>query len=132
MNAGYLLIFRQIFVLAMGSLTLRELVMRLDRIEKDEEVLIDVISCMDHPELNDTSLACRTVDVSETGMLVKAEIDIPVEARLALRLDLSSELYRLKGTVRWIRHEETNYIGLLLDENSLDILPWTRMFQLDF
>jgi len=41
--------------------------MRLDRIEREEEVLIDVISCDHQPDLNDTSFACQTVDVSEAG-----------------------------------------------------------------
>jgi hypothetical protein len=52
--------------------------MRLDRIEREEEVLIDVINCTHQPDLNDTSLACMTVDVSEVGMKVMTDIPIPV------------------------------------------------------
>ncbi len=106
--------------------------MRLDRIERDEEVLVDVINCIDQPELNDTSLACRTVDVSENGMKVKSELAIPIKTRLGLRLDLASVLYRLEGEVRWCKDEGTHYIGLRLDGDSPDLVPWTRMFQLDF
>lgn len=105
--------------------------MRLDRIEREEEVLVDVISCDDQPDLNDTSLACRTVDVSERGMQVMTDMSIPVHTRLGLRLDLSSVLYRLEGEVRWTRKNGTNYVGLLLDGDSADFVPWTRMFQLD-
>jgi PilZ domain len=106
--------------------------MRLDRIEREEEVLIDVINCVDQPELNDTSLACRTVDVSEGGMKVMSHLQIPLHTRLGLRLDLSSVLYRLEGEVRWTRKEGVHYVGLLLDDDSQDFVPWTRMFQLDF
>jgi hypothetical protein len=106
--------------------------MRLDRIEKDEEVLVDVINCIDQPELNDTSLACRTVDFSESGMKVQTDLDIPIKTRLGLRLDLASVLYRLEGEVRWCKDEGTHYVGLLIDNESPDFIPWTRMFQLDF
>lgn len=106
--------------------------MRLDRIERDEEVLVDVINCIDQPGLNNTFLACRTVDVSEYGMKVKTELDIPIKTKLGLRLDLASVLYRLEGEVRWCKDEDVHYIGLLLDEDSPDLIPWTRMFQIDF
>ena len=106
--------------------------MRLDRIEREEEVLIDVINCDDQPDLNDTSLACRTVDVSERGMKVMTNMSIPVHTRLGLRLDLSSALYRLEGEVRWTSKNGSNYVGLLLDDDSQDLVPWTRMFQLDY
>ena len=106
--------------------------MRLDRIEREEEVLIDVINCDDQPDLNDTSLACRTVDVSERGMQVMTDMSIPVHTRLGLRLDLSTVVYRLEGEVRWTRKNGAIYVGLLLDDDSQDYVPWTRMFQLDF
>ncbi|MBT4492190.1 MAG: PilZ domain-containing protein [Gammaproteobacteria bacterium] len=106
--------------------------MRLDRIEREEDVLVDIISCQMNPELNDTSLACRTVDVSEVGMQVESDLDLPPETVLGLRLDLSSVLYRLEGEVRWCREEGKHYVGLLIDEESPDFVNWTRMFQLDF
>ncbi len=106
--------------------------MRLDRIEREEEVLIDVINCVNQPDLNDTSFACRTVDVSETGMKVATDTDLPLQTVLGLRLDLSSVLYRLEGEVRWCKTEGKHYVGLLLDTDSPDFVSWTRMFQLDF
>lgn len=106
--------------------------MRLDRIEREEDVLVDVISCRRDPSLNDTSMSCKTVDVSEAGMKVASDLDIPVATVLGLRLDLSSVLYRLEGEVRWCKDEGTHYVGLLLDEESADYANWTRMFQLDF
>lgn len=105
--------------------------MRLDRIERDEEVLVDIIKCENRPELNATSLACRIVDVSENGMKVVSELAIPVSTRLGLRLDLSSTVYRLEGEVRWSKDEGMSYIGLLLDTQSQDIICWNRMFQMD-
>ncbi len=106
--------------------------MRLDRIEKEEDVLIDVIHCGTNPVLNDTAMACRTVDVSEAGMKVASALDLPVDTVVGLRLDLSSRLYRLEGEVRWCRNEDQHYVGLLIDENSPDYVNWTHMFQLDF
>ncbi len=106
--------------------------MRLDRIDREESVLVDVIQCTSQPELNDTSLACRTVDLSENGMKVESTLDIPVETVLGLRLDMASVLYRLEGEVRWCNTESKHYIGLLIDEQSPDYINWTRMFELDF
>lgn len=106
--------------------------MRLDRIEREEDVLVDVINCARNPELNDTSISCKTVDVSESGMKVATEMDFPVETVLGLRLDLASVLYRLEGEVRWCKDEGKHYVGLLINEDSPDFVNWTRMFQLDF
>jgi hypothetical protein len=106
--------------------------MRLDRIEREEDVLVDVISCTQQPELDATSWVCRTVDVSECGMKVETEMELPIATRLGLRLDLESELYRLEGEVRWCDDSATHYVGLMIDENSPDFVSWTRMFQLDF
>lgn len=106
--------------------------MRLDRIEREEDILVDVIHCLNKPELNDTALSCRTIDVSEGGMKVASDLSIPVNTVLGLRLDLSSVLYRLEGEVRWCKSEDKHYVGLLLDEESPDYVNWTRMFQLDF
>ena len=106
--------------------------MRLDRIEREEEVLVDVISCEMQPDLNDTAMACRTIDVSENGMCVSTDMDLPVNTVLGLRLDLPTQLYRLEGEVRWCRENEHFNIGLLLNEQSQDFGAWTKMFQLDF
>ena len=105
--------------------------MRLDRIEKQESVMIDVISCLTQPDLNSTSLTCTTIDVSESGMKVATAMAIPVATRLGLRLDVASRLYRLEGEVRWAREENQHYVGLLIDDDSADFVAWTRMFELD-
>ena len=105
--------------------------MRLDRIEREEEVLVDVIDCSQRPDLNHTSIACRTVDVSENGMKVNTELSIPVHTIVSLRLDLPSQLYRLKGEVRWARDEGRHYVGLMLDENSPDMIAWNQMFEVE-
>lgn len=106
--------------------------LRLDRIEREEEILVDVISCLAQPDLNDTAMACRTVDVSENGMRVATNMEIPVNTVLGLRLDLPDQLYRLEGLVRWSREDESYNVGLLLDEQSQDFPAWTKMFQIDF
>ncbi len=106
--------------------------LRLDRIEKEEDILVDVISCELQPDLNDTAMACRTLDVSENGMCVATQMDLPVNTVLGLRLDLPTQLYRLQGEVRWCRENNDFNIGLLLNDESQDMRAWTEMFQLDF
>ena len=98
----------------------------------EEEILIGVISCDSQPDLVDTAMACRTVDVSECGMKVATGMAFPVDTVLGLRLDLPTQLYRLEGSVRWSGKDETLNIGLLLNEQSQDFGAWTKMFQLDF
>ena len=105
---------------------------RGDRIERNEEVLVNVILCDSDPELNDTSLACRTVDVSGQGMQVVSDLPLPVSSKLGLRLDLSSILYRLEAEVRWVRDDDAHHVGLLLDSESPDYTSWMRMFELEF
>ena len=74
--------------------------MRPDRIEKQATVLLDVIDCRRDPTLKDTYLSGTTVDISETGMKLLANLQIPVATRLGLRLDFHTHLYRLEGEVR--------------------------------
>ena len=106
--------------------------MRLDRIEREEEVLVDVINCLSQPDLNDTSLACRTMDVSEQGMKMSSGMVNPVNTIVALRLDLPTQLYRLETEVRWSQENGENTLGLLINKESQDIGAWAKMFQLDF
>jgi hypothetical protein len=102
--------------------------MRLDRIEREEQILVSIIHCDDDPDLDDTSLACRTVDVSEAGMQLISAFAIPVNSKLGLRLDFSSELYRLEAEVRWNRDEDNHYVGLELNKESADFASWKNMF----
>ena len=106
--------------------------LRLDRIERQEEVLVDVISCLELPDLNDTAMACRILDVSKNGMFVSTNLNLPVNTLLGLRLDLQTQLYRLEGRVRWSREDESFNVGLLINDQSQDFSAWTEMFELDF
>lgn len=106
--------------------------MRLDRIEREEAVLVDIIRCQGNPELNDTAFACKTVDVSEGGMQVQSDLVLPPATILGLRLEVSEVLYRLEAEVRWSRENGKHYCGVMLDEASADYITWTRMFEIDF
>ena len=106
--------------------------MRLDRIEREEEVIVDVINCLAQPELNDTAMACKTVDVSEYGMRVTTDMDLPVSTILGLRLETPAQLFRLEGEVRWASVSGEYQVGVLLKDDSEDISDWVKMFQLDF
>jgi hypothetical protein len=105
--------------------------MRLDRIDKTESVLMDVISCVDNTGLEDTSISGTTVNVSEIGMRVSAGICLPVATRVGLRLDFDAHLYRLEGEVRWTNNDGEYCAGLAIDPTSPDYLAWTQMFELD-
>ena len=107
----------------------RERQARSERVEREEQVLVDVIDCEERPKLCNTSLACRTVDVSEFGVKMASRLDLPVHTRLGLRLDLTTSLYRLEGEVRWSRTEDECLVGLLLDQDSPDFVSWKRMFE---
>jgi hypothetical protein len=106
--------------------------MRLDRIEMEESVLVDIISCIDQPALNNTALACRTLDISEDGMRVVSNMHLPVNTLLGLRLDLETHLYRLQAKVCWATDDGGFEVGLLLNPESPDLQDWTKMFQIEF
>jgi hypothetical protein len=103
--------------------------MRADRIEREEDILVDVIQCPENPDLNQTSMSCRTLDVSEHGLKLTTALPLPPATVLGLRLDLSSVLYRLEAEVRWCRDDHGWRAGLLLDEASPDYDAWIRMFE---
>ena len=51
-------------------------------------MVVYVINCINKPELNDTSMSCTTVDVSEMGMHVETYMELLLSTVLGLRLDL--------------------------------------------
>ncbi len=105
--------------------------MRLDRIDKAESVLMNVISCVDDTGLEDTLISGITVNVSETGMQVSAGMCLPVATRVGLRLDFDAHLYRLEAEVRWTNDDSEQCAGLEIDPESPDYVAWTQMFELD-
>lgn len=102
--------------------------MRPDRIDREEEVLVDIISCVKDAGLLDVHLTARTVDLSATGMKVVMKVDVPKETHLGLRLDFGSELYRLEGDVRWALSGDEISIGVEIDPESADFSKWTELF----
>ncbi|MDK1023480.1 MAG: PilZ domain-containing protein [Gammaproteobacteria bacterium] len=105
--------------------------MRPERIEREEDVFVDVIQCQENPDLNQTSMSCRTLDVSQNGLKLVTGLLLPPATVLGLRLDLSSVLYRLEGEVRWCLDDHGCRAGLLLDRESPDFDAWIRMFEPD-
>lgn len=103
--------------------------MRPSRIEHENDVFVDVIQCPENPELNQTSMSCRTLDVSEHGLKVSTAMLLPPATVLGLRLDLSSVLYRLEGEVRWCLDDDGCRAGLLLDQESPDFDAWVHMIE---
>jgi hypothetical protein len=103
--------------------------MRPNRIEREEDIFVDVIQCPENPELNQTSMSCRTLDVSEHGLKLATALPLPPNTVLGMRLDLSSVLYRLEGEVRWCLDDHGWRAGLLLDKESPDFDNWVRNFE---
>jgi hypothetical protein len=106
--------------------------MRPNRIEREVDISVDVIQCQENPDLNQTSMSCRTLDVSENGMKLTTALPLPPNTVLGLRLDLSSVLYRLEGEVRWCLEDHGWRTGLLLDKASPDFDAWARMIKTGF
>lgn len=106
--------------------------MRPDRIEKEESVLVDVISSEGNPDLTDVHLSGKTVDISEMGMRVTLSISVPEKTRLGLRLELDSNVFRLEGQVRWTMNDGQPMLGVLLDKDSPDFAQWTKLFDINF
>lgn len=102
--------------------------MRPDRVEKDESVLVDILASS-NPELLDTHLSGRTIDVSEAGMKVTMKVEVPSDSRLGLRLDVGEKVFRLEGQVRWSRNDGEISMGVKLDPSSPDYEMWERLFE---
>lgn len=104
--------------------------MRPDRVDKDEEILVDVMSCEDDPDLQDIHVSGRTVDVSESGMKVSMTISVPNKTHLGLRLNVDSKVFRLEGDVRWTKRDGKVFVGVELDPQSSDYQKWLQLFDL--
>lgn len=106
--------------------------MRPDRIEKEESVLVDVLSSESNPELNDVHLSGKTLDISEMGMRVAMTIQMPEKTRLGLRLEMDTKVFRLEGQVRWSMNDGQPMLGIMLDKDSPDYAMWAKLFDINF
>ncbi len=102
--------------------------MRPHRLDAEEDILVDILSDLDDPEINDVHVSGRTVDVSAFGMKVSMNVSVPVNTHLGLRLDMDEEIYRLEGDVRWSKQGDRTFVGLEIDPNSPDFTKWVRLF----
>ncbi|MAV26182.1 MAG: hypothetical protein CMQ05_08690 [Gammaproteobacteria bacterium] len=106
--------------------------MRLDRIETQETVLIDIADCPERPELDDTHMSAITVDISKEGLKMGSNIEIPVGSFLGMRVSIRGRLFRLEGEVRWhLREDGAWFSGVHLRDSSPDLAEWREMFQVD-
>jgi len=105
--------------------------MRPDRIETEEPVLVDVISCTD-PSLNDVHMSGKILDISETGMKVTMATAVPEKTLLGFRLDTGTDVFRLEGEVRWITNNGEVMMGILLDKTCSDFTKWTELFEFEY
>ncbi|MEM7365054.1 MAG: PilZ domain-containing protein [Pseudomonadota bacterium] len=106
--------------------------MRLDRIETQETVLIDIADCPERPELDDTCMSAITVDVSKEGLKMGSNLEIPVGSFLGMRVSIRGRLFRLEGEVRWhIREDGAWFSGVQLRDSSPDFVEWREMFLVD-
>jgi hypothetical protein len=105
--------------------------MRLDRIETEETVLIDILSSPGRPELADTYIAGAAVDVSVQGLKISSDLEIPIGSALAMRLDIGVQLFRLEAVVQWSSKEDLYFCGIRLSEDSPDFIEWRALFESD-
>lgn len=106
--------------------------MRLDRVEQEQSVLVDVLTSAGNPALNDVHMSGRTVDISEMGMRVDMTIEVPRDSKLGLRLEVGANVFRLEGQVRWSINDGQPSLGIQLDKDSSDYAQWLKLFELDF
>lgn len=103
--------------------------MRADRIDRQENVLVDIFSNENDPDIHDVHLSATTIDLSAFGMKVALNVSVPEKSHLGLRLDLGDEVFRLEGDVRWTRTGEGGFIGIELQKNCQDYEKWVALFE---
>ena len=103
--------------------------MRADRIDRQENVLVDIFGQENDPDNHDVHLSATTMDLSAYGMKVAMSVSVPAKSHLGLRLDIGDEVFRLEGDVRWTKSGEGGFIGIELEKGSQDYEKWVALFE---
>ncbi|MCB1644088.1 MAG: PilZ domain-containing protein [Pseudomonadales bacterium] len=100
---------------------------RPPRIEREEELVVQVIACKTEPELVGAYLSARTLDVSATGMKLVLYVPLPEGTRLTVEVKNADHL-QIEGEVRWFEAGDIIKAGVMLDELSDSITTWQSIW----
>ena len=100
---------------------------------REERLFVKVLNCPVPLGLEDTTIGCRTQDVSSTGLQLALEQHLPADTELELWLEVKGlpGKYLLKGLVRWSREQSGAWVsGIELIETAedTDIDDWQDLF----
>lgn len=106
------------------------------RLAREERLFVQVLACPQDDDLVGTTLACRSSDLSATGIKIKTESAVPIGTVLDLWVDVQGRRgkFFLSGEVMWCEHRpEDDYylLGIELDEKLTaitDITDWKVHF----
>jgi len=105
------------------------------RLEMDEKLFVQIVSASDAQELVGKTYFCKTVDVSESGLKITVQQEVPknCEVELWVQIHSTAEKYFLFGHTQWCVGFEQgggNYeLGIKLkDGDESDIQKWQYLF----
>ncbi|XOV88524.1 MAG: PilZ domain-containing protein [Pseudomonadota bacterium] len=101
------------------------------RLQSNETLFVQVVSCANH-ELLGTTLSCRALDVSASGLRIVAETALPSGCQLDLWIDNATGpgKFFLSSEVRWTKRSGGGYeLGVMLNDGSAtDIDEWKQLY----
>jgi len=99
------------------------------RFELAENVFITTLDCETNPDLVGMQWDCHTQDVTEAGLQIWTDTNLPVGTILVLRIDMSehARTFLLQGEIRWVAEREPKKLfkmGIRLLCESQDMESW--------
>ncbi len=101
------------------------------RLQSNESLFVQVVSCANH-ELLGTTLSCRALDVSASGLRLVTDTPLPSGCQLDLWIDNTTGpgKFFLSSEVRWTKRNGGGYeLGVMLNDGSAtDIDEWKQLY----
>ena len=105
------------------------------RLEVDEKLFVQIVSASDAEELVGKTYFCKTVDVSESGLKITVEQEVPkkCEVELWVQVQSTGKKYFLFGQTQWcmgFKHANGSYeLGIQLQQaDKTDLEEWRYLF----
>jgi hypothetical protein len=83
---------------------------RHPRIPSDNKVAVKVLAAPETPDLQNRTFFCTTADISRSGLRFCADVPVPVDTTLELRVSFARPLRAFVhvGQAVWVREEKLN------------------------
>ena len=105
------------------------------RLELDEKLFVQIVSASDAKELVGKTYFCKTLDVSESGLKITVQQEVPknCEVELWVQIHSTAKKYFLFGHTQWcigLEQAGGNYeLGIKLKEGEeTDLKKWQYLF----